>query len=167
MPSRHTCPRRTRSPRSKRAASPSAPAETRRYMSTSADASVSLRQASSRSYISNRKAEAAPPLFPFQPSVPAQLFRHIRLHNKKETVIRLSLFMLALPIFPDRFQSSIVGRNELNFRVRDGNGWTLALISTNYVCHQVPLKTTCIISSGFHLVKSLVTRTGFEPMLKA
>ena len=41
--------------------------------------------------------------------------------------------MLALPIFPDRFQSSIVGRNELNFRVRDGNGWTLALISTNSI----------------------------------
>ena len=41
--------------------------------------------------------------------------------------------MLALPIFPDRLQSSIVGRSELNFRVRDGNGWTLALISTNYL----------------------------------
>ena len=41
--------------------------------------------------------------------------------------------MLALPIFPDRLQSSIVGRIELNFRVRDGNGWTLDLISTNYI----------------------------------
>ena len=41
-------------------------------------------------------------------------------------------FVLALPIFPGRFQPSIVGRSELNFRVRDGNGWTLALISTNY-----------------------------------
>ena len=40
--------------------------------------------------------------------------------------------MLALPIFPGRLQPSIVGRSELNFRVRDGNGWTLALISTNY-----------------------------------
>ena len=39
--------------------------------------------------------------------------------------------MLALPIFPGRRQPSIVGRSELNFRVRDGNGWTLALISTN------------------------------------
>ena len=41
--------------------------------------------------------------------------------------------MLALPIFPGRLQPSIVGRSELNFRVRDGNGWTLALISTNFV----------------------------------
>ena len=40
--------------------------------------------------------------------------------------------MLALPIFPGRRQPSIVGANELNFRVRDGNGWTLVAISTNY-----------------------------------
>ena len=43
------------------------------------------------------------------------------------------LLMLALPIFPGRLQPSIVGRSELNFRVRDGNGWTLALINTNYI----------------------------------
>ena len=41
--------------------------------------------------------------------------------------------MLALPIFPGRRQPSIVGRDELNYRVRNGNGWTLALISTNYL----------------------------------
>ena len=40
--------------------------------------------------------------------------------------------VLALPIFPGRLQPSIVSRSELNFRVRDGNGWTLALISTNF-----------------------------------
>ena len=39
---------------------------------------------------------------------------------------------MALPIFPGRHQPSIVGRNELNYRVRNGNGWTLVLISTNY-----------------------------------
>ena len=42
------------------------------------------------------------------------------------------LQVLALPIFPGRLQPSIVSRSELNFRVRDGNGWTLALINTNY-----------------------------------
>ena len=41
--------------------------------------------------------------------------------------------VLALPIFPGRHQPSIVGRNELNYRVRNGNGWTLVLISTNCV----------------------------------
>ena len=39
--------------------------------------------------------------------------------------------MLAPPIFPGRRQPGIVGRNELNYRVRNGNGWTLALIGTN------------------------------------
>ena len=58
------------------------------------------------------------------------------LRNIKETrtFLRTSGFLvLALPIFPGRLQPSIVGRSELNFRVRDGNGWTLALISTNYL----------------------------------
>ena len=41
--------------------------------------------------------------------------------------------VLAPPIFPGRRQPSIVGRNELNYRVRNGNGWTLVLISTNFV----------------------------------
>ena len=35
------------------------------------------------------------------------------------------------PIFPERRHSSIFGTNELNFRVRDGNGWTLIVIDTN------------------------------------
>ena len=55
--------------------------------------------------------------------------------------------MLALPIFPDRLQSSIVGRSELNFRVRDGNGWTLALISTNYLNR---IAATNIVYAIFH-----------------
>ena len=47
-------------------------------------------------------------------------------------LVRPDHSVLALPIFPGRLQPSIVGRSELNFRVRDGNGWTLALINTNY-----------------------------------
>ena len=39
--------------------------------------------------------------------------------------------MSALPIFPGRRQPSIVGADELNCRVRDGNGWTLIAISTD------------------------------------
>ena len=42
------------------------------------------------------------------------------------------LFVLALPIFPGRLQPSIVGAGELNCRVRNGNGWTLTAISTNF-----------------------------------
>ena len=41
--------------------------------------------------------------------------------------------MSALPIFPGRRQPSIFGASELNCRVRDGNGWTLTAISTDFV----------------------------------
>ena len=51
--------------------------------------------------------------------------------KKEGTAILFLLLVLALPIFPVRLQTSIFGRSELNFRVRNGNGWTLALISTN------------------------------------
>ena len=36
-------------------------------------------------------------------------------------------------IFPGRRQPSIVATDELNFRVRNGNGWTLIVIGTNFV----------------------------------
>ena len=48
-------------------------------------------------------------------------------------VDQTSLFVLALPIFPGRRQPSIVGAGELNCRVRNGNGWTLTAINTNYL----------------------------------
>ena len=35
------------------------------------------------------------------------------------------------PIFPGRFQPSIFGTNELNYRVQNGNGWTLIVINTD------------------------------------
>ena len=66
--------------------------------------------------------------------------------------------MSALPIFPGRHQPSIFGANELNFRVRDGNGWTLIAINTDYIKQFYPFY------SPYSL---LVTRTGFEPMLPA
>ncbi len=74
---------------------------------------------------------------------------------------------MALPIFPGRLQPSIVGRSELNFRVRDGNGWTLALISTNCVCDRY-CGNKHIVFNFFPFVKeNMVTHTGFEPMLTA
>ena len=49
--------------------------------------------------------------------------------------------VLALPIFPVRLQTSIFGASELNFRVRDGNGWTLTAINTN-----------CCLSAGYSIL---------------
>ena len=37
-----------------------------------------------------------------------------------------------LPIFPGRLQPSIFGTTQLNFRVRDGNGWGLSVIGTGF-----------------------------------
>ena len=47
--------------------------------------------------------------------------------------------MLALPIFPASHPASIVGADELNFCVRDGNRWTLIAINTNYVGWALPI----------------------------
>ena len=65
--------------------------------------------------------------------------------------------MLALPIFPGSRPPSIVGANELNFCVRDGNRWTLIAINTNYI-------NTVL---QYYLLLFVVTHTGFEPMLTA
>ena len=53
--------------------------------------------------------------------------------NETRQVTEVTCLVLAPPIFPGRRQPSIVGRNELNYRVRNGNGWTLVLISTNFI----------------------------------
>ena len=37
------------------------------------------------------------------------------------------------PIFPVRLQTSIFGTAKLNFRVRNGNGWTLCVKITDYM----------------------------------
>ena len=68
-------------------------------------------------------------------------------------VVRL---VFALPIFPGSRPPSIVGADELNFCVRDGNRWTLIAINTNYIGKSI-----------YALTFFLVTRTGFEPMLTA
>ena len=52
------------------------------------------------------------------------------------------------PIFPGRRQPSIFGTVELNYRVRNGNGWTLNVKDTDFL-------------TAFHGL--LVHLQGFEP----
>ena len=59
--------------------------------------------------------------------------------------------VLALSIFPGRCQPSIVDRNELNYRVRNGNGWTLILISTNYMSSSTARKQTLLYCLASYL----------------
>ena len=58
-------------------------------------------------------------------------------------------FVSALPIFPGRRQPSIFGADELNCRVRDGNGWTLTAISTDcYLNCSHTVKTNMKLKDG-------------------
>ena len=95
--------------------------------------------------------------------------------------------MFALPIFTASHPATIVGANELNFCVRDGNRWTLIAINTNsygwafaHLLFRCPFADFCysphcsvwIVSNLFQFVnpflrRNLVTHTGFEPMLTA
>ena len=53
--------------------------------------------------------------------------------KKVDRLSTVHFLVSALPIFPGRRQPSIFGASELNCRVRDGNGWTLTAISTDFV----------------------------------
>ena len=66
------------------------------------------------------------------------------IHTTKKRRSKDRRFVLALSIFPGRCQPSIVDRNELNYRVRNGNGWTLILISTNYMSSSTARKQTIL-----------------------
>ena len=53
--------------------------------------------------------------------------------KKKKTAVITAVLLLCRHrlIFPGRFQPSIVSTDELNYRVRDGNGWTLIAKNTD------------------------------------
>ena len=53
--------------------------------------------------------------------------------KKKNLTLRSMRFRCQRrPIFPGSFPPSIFGTEELNYRVRNGNGWTLFVIDTDY-----------------------------------
>ena len=66
-------------------------------------------------------------------------------------------FVLALPIFPASHPASIVGADELNFCVRDGNRWTLVAINTN-LCRGLSAtlcqRLSSVTSSGPYTLKT-------------
>ena len=67
------------------------------------------------------------------------------------------------PIFPGRLQPSIVGRSELNFRVRDGNGWTLALISTNSMSSGLAGEQTVLYCISLPLSRTFALEKSGDP----
>ena len=81
--------------------------------------------------------------------------------------------MFALPIFTASHPATIVGVHVLNFCVRDGNRWTHMTINTNSCAEEVfPFLYKAVfhgflLFAAFFSLFTLVTHTGFEPMLTA
>ena len=95
-------------------------------------------------------------LFPVSPRIVLAVKKcRWTLSDKKKPPTFVGGLVFALPIFPGSHPPSIVGVHVLNFCVRDGNRWTHMTINTNYV--------DALTSS----LGSVVTHTGFEPMLTA
>ncbi len=68
------------------------------------------------------------------------------------------------PIFPGGHPPSIVGTDELNYRVRDGNGWSLIVIDTDL--RPISDAVYCMHTKRC-VIHKLVTRTRFELVLPA
>ena len=70
------------------------------------------------------------------------------------------------PIFPVRLQTSIFGTAKLNFRVRNGNGWTLCVRITNSLrltrsfCVSVDLFFRSVSRQVFSALQSLTSVFG-------
>ena len=72
-------------------------------------------------------------------SSPTYLFQHTSKHNtlrtqRKKPGTYVSGLCWRRPIFPCSLPQSIVGADELNYCVRNGNRWTLVAKNTNYLC---------------------------------
>ena len=63
------------------------------------------------------------------------------------------------PIFPTRRQASIFGTAELNFRVRNGYGWTLCVKITDF-CVSVDLSSQLVAKWVFSALQSLTSVFG-------
>ncbi len=63
----------------------------------------------------------------------SRAFRNKIINKKIKTTAKAVVYLLCRHrlIFPGRFQPSIVSTDELNYRVRDGNGWTLIAKNTD------------------------------------
>ena len=76
------------------------------------------------------------PPFPIEASASmGSLFPDLAGAEQRKTAgafLRLLSLCQRRAIFPGRRQPSIVATDELNFRVRNGNGWTLIVIGTDF-----------------------------------
>ena len=85
------------------------------------------------------------------------------IHTTKKRRSKDRRLVLALSIFPGRCQPSIVDRNELNYRVRNGNGWTLILISTNSMSSGTARKQTILYCISLPLSRTFALEKSGDP----
>ena len=78
-------------------------------------------------------------------AAPARATRRWRGHKKNSRPIGRLLLVLAKTYFSGPSPAKYLRAGELNFRVRDGNGWTLAAINTNCFVFAVSLDGLVII----------------------
>ena len=99
-------------------------------------------------------------------------FRYISVHSHyrlsyggiySKTPVWVYALCWHLPIFPGRHQPSIVSRNELNCRVRNGNGWTLALISTNSMSSGLAGEQTVLYCISLPLSRTFALEKSGDP----
>ena len=76
------------------------------------------------------KEEYRPLVFTKVYALPNKIIRGDR-YCERDTEVSLSFLCQQWAIFPARLQASIVATAELNFRVRNGNGWTLCVKITD------------------------------------
>ena len=99
--------------------------------------------------------------------------KYLQLTKARTPCTRMGFLLLCwhLLIVPGRFQPSIVSTSELNCRVRDGNGCTLTVISTNYFYLQdIPSLNRHIqppISTLFALAKCGLSKPASEYQMRS
>ena len=82
--------------------------------------------------------------------------------NKNHSFYCGSLLCRHRLIFPGRFQPSIVSTDELNYRVRDGNGWTLIAKNTDY---RMLFVTSVSFSVAYYILTKCVCQPFFANFL--
>ena len=80
---------------------------------------------------------------------------------KKRTHSAFSFWFRQRPTFPGSFPPSIIGTTELNFRVRDGNGCDLCVITTEYVCITF-VRAHSKLNNAYHFKTSFTTHFCFS-----
>ena len=86
-------------------------------------------------------------------------FSQYKIHGRSELFTSSVSSFRRRSIFPGSCPPSIVAAKELNFRVREGNGWDLLAMTTGFNLESVPSK----LNNNWHFPKSFRTISWSSP----